>query len=358
MSTDCLKLTTYFGERDRSGGRFLADALLDAYERHRFEASALLRGTEGFGVHHHLQSQRLLTLSEDLPLVAVAVDTSERIGGAMEEIAGLTGHGLMTLERARLLGGSTGAVALPQQLHEETKLTVYLGRRERARGRPAFVAVVDLLRRHGVAGATAFLGVDGTVGGARARARFFSANAEVPVMVIAVGSRAAIAGAASELGEVLARPVATLERVRVLKRDGRLLDELSPLPEQDDDGLQLWQKLSVFCSEAAQSGGRPLYLELIRRLRAAGAGGATALRGIWGYHGDHEPHGDRLLSLQRHAPVLTIAVDTPENVRRLFPIVDELTAHTGLVTSELVPAARAEGPEVSRGTLRLARWSH
>jgi len=25
---DCLKLTTYFGERDRAGGRLLADALL------------------------------------------------------------------------------------------------------------------------------------------------------------------------------------------------------------------------------------------------------------------------------------------------------------------------------------------
>ena len=57
----------------------------------------------------------------------------------------------------------------------------------------------------------------------------------------------------------------------------------------------MWQKLMVYAGEQARTDGRPLYVELVRRLRAAGAAGATALRGIWGYHGDHAPHGDRLL---------------------------------------------------------------
>ena len=69
-----LKLTTYFGERDRAGDRFLADALLDLYARHELRTSVVLRGVEGFGVKHHLHTDRLLTLSEDLPLVSVAVD--------------------------------------------------------------------------------------------------------------------------------------------------------------------------------------------------------------------------------------------------------------------------------------------
>jgi len=44
---DCLKLTTYFGERDRTEGAFLADALLDLYARHELATSVLLRGAEG-----------------------------------------------------------------------------------------------------------------------------------------------------------------------------------------------------------------------------------------------------------------------------------------------------------------------
>jgi hypothetical protein len=38
---------------------------------------------------------------------------------------------------------------------------------------------------------------------------------------------------------------------------------------------------------------------------------------------------------------------------RWFEIVSEVTADSGLVTSEVVPAARAAGADVARGTLRL-----
>jgi PII-like signaling protein len=188
----------------------------------------------------------------------------------------------------------------------------------------------------------------------RRRAKFFGRNAEVPLMIIAVGSGESIVAAAAELGTVLDRPLATLERIRVCKRDGDRLGEPRHLPDADESGLPVWQKLMVYTGEHAQANRRPLYVELIRRLREAGAGGATSLRGIWGYHGDHEPHGDRLLSLQRRVPVLVVIVDTPGSIRRWFEIVDEVTDETGLVTSELVPAARAVGPETRRGTLRLS----
>ena len=72
MTADCLKLTSYFGERQRSGGAFVADALIELYGRQEIAASVLLRGTEGFGLKHHLRNDRSLSLSEDLPLIAIA----------------------------------------------------------------------------------------------------------------------------------------------------------------------------------------------------------------------------------------------------------------------------------------------
>lgn len=355
MIEEALKLTVYFGERDRAGGRFLADALVDLFERHAVATSVLLRGTEGFGVRHHLATDRLLTLSEDLPLVAVAVDTRERIQGMMAEVSAIAGDGLVTLERARMAAGALEAVRLEQDPGEQTKLTIYCGRQERAAGRPAFVAAVELLRRHGVAGATVLLGVDGTARGVRERARFFARNAEVPLMIVAVGAGEAIARGLPDLGTLLPRPLVTLERVTVCKRDGETLAPPRHLPGADPSGLPLWQKLMVHTSERARANGRALHVHLIRRLREEGAGGATALRGIWGYHGEHRPHGDRLLSLGRQVPVVTVLVDVPERIRRWFAVVDEVTRGTGLVTSELVPAARASGPNVVRGTLELAR---
>lgn len=341
MNEDCLKLTTYGGERVRSGGRYLADALLDVYGEHELQTSLLLRGVLGFGAKHHLRTDRLLTLSEDLPLVSVAVDTRARIEAALADVLDLKRSGLVTLERARLLTGDIGPVELPEALHEATKLTVYVGRQERVYGMPVYAAVMDLLYRHGVAGATALLGVDGTAHGQRQRARFFGRNAEVPMMIIAVGDGHVIGRILPELGGLLRRPLVTLERVRICKRDGERLAEPHALPGTDEHGLALFQKLMVYASEQARYEGRPLYQELVRRLRGSGSGGATTLRGVWGFHGRHAPHGDKLFQLRRHVPTLTIVIDRPDRIKEAFAIVDELTSERGLVTSEMVPASVA-----------------
>ncbi len=136
MTADGLKLTSYFGERHRIGGRFVADALIELYGQHEIAASILLRGTEGFGLKHHLRTDSSLTLSEDLPLIVVAVDTRARIEAVLARTIELNRAGLVTLERARLL---TDPGTRPEDLPETVKLTVYLGRQERAgRGRPSW----------------------------------------------------------------------------------------------------------------------------------------------------------------------------------------------------------------------------
>ena len=268
----------------------------------------------------------------------------------------MTGGTVPTAQRPLPPAGAPGGRPLVLELHEVTKLTIYVGRQEQVAGTPAFVAVCELLRRHGIAGATALLGVDGTAHGVRQRTRFFGRNAEVPMMIVAVGAGEQIARVLPELGALLPRPLLTLERVRVCKRDGQLLAPPTPIPTTDEQGLAVWQKLMVYASEQARHGRSPQHVAMVRRLRESGASGATCVRGVWGFYGDHAPHGDRLLQLRRHVPVVTILVDTPERIAESFQIVDELTAQAGLVTSEVVPAmaSLSEGRR-QRGGLRLAR---
>ena len=350
---EALKLSFYFGEHDRHGGRFLSEAVLDLFERHRVATAVLLRGAEGFGAGQRLQTDRLLSLSEDLPLLAVAVDRRERVEALVPALVEIVGDGLLTLERARFAAPDHQPGHEP---HEEVKLTVYTGRRQRLGGTPAHVSVVAALHRHGVAGATTLFGVDGVSSGRRLRARFFAANAWVPAMTIAVGERERVGAALADLTDSAEPPLATLEAVRVCRRDGRALAGLPPHRGEDGSGLDTWTKLMVYCSERSEHEGNALYLELIRRLRAEGAAGATALRGAWGYHGDHAPHGDRLLALRRQVPIVTVVVDTPTRSERWFEIASELTAETGLLTGETVPALRTSGPGGhSEGDLRLAR---
>jgi PII-like signaling protein len=81
------------------------------------------------------------------------------------------------------------------------------------------------------------------------------------------------------------------------------------------------------------------------------------VRGVWGFHGDHVPHGDTLWQLRRRVPVFVTVVDTPARSRRWFELADGLTDTDGLVLSERVPAMRASGPDGARGGLRPARTS-
>ncbi len=281
MSDDCLKLTTYFGERDRADGELLADDLFELYGRERVRTSAMLRGLEGFGRHHTAHTDLLLTLSEDLPIVSVAVDTRERIEAMLPRVLAVKRRGLVTLERARF----ATATELPIELRGEAKLTVYVGRRERVNGGAAFRAVCEILRRHGVHGATVLLGVDGTRHGERARARFFGRNADVPMMVIAVGPGETIAAVLAQLNQMLRDPLLTLERVRVCRRDGQALGEpRSEAPAALEPGITAWwQKLTVHSSEDDRVDGHPLHRVLVRELREQRAAGATTLRGVWGF---------------------------------------------------------------------------
>lgn len=339
MDEDCLKLSVYLAERRRTADGFVSDVLLGLYEQHRIASSVVLRGIGGFGTGRHLRTDESLTLSEDPPVVVIAVDTRKTIEALLDPVLAIKQRGLLTLERARLLRDDIGPLELSDELHEAVKLTVYVGRKERVYGVPAYIAICDLMYRRQLAGASVFLGVDGIAHGHRQRAQFFARNTDVPMMMIAVGSGELIGRVLPELGGLLRRPMITLERVRVCKRDGELLERPHALPGVDEHGLPLWQKLMIYTSESARYGGAPIHRALIQRLRRRKTpDGATVLRGIWGFHGDHHPHGDKLLSLSRHVPVVTVIIDTPANIAESFDVVDELTRDEGLVTSEMVPA--------------------
>jgi PII-like signaling protein len=353
---DWLKVTSYFGERLRLEGRLFSDVLLDTFEEYDVATSIVLRGAGGFGLRHHVRSDQTLTMSEDPSVMVVAGDTRSRVRALLPRLADLQPRGMLTVERARVIRGEVTPGPLPEELNEATKLTIYVGRHERVGTAPSYLAICDLLHRRGVAGASVLLGVDGTSHATRERARFWDRNLDVPAMVLAVGPGDRIQEVLPELRSLLARPMVTVERVRVCKRDGELLARPPVLPTTDAEGLGIWQKLMVYTSEAQLHHGEPVHRALVRRLRQTRARGATVLRGVWGYHGDHRPHGDRLLQIGRHAPVVTVVVDTPSGIVTSFDVIDELTSEHGLVTSEMVPAMQyVDDDDVRRGGLRLAR---
>lgn len=353
MSGAGLKMVVHMGEGARVGGRLAGDAVTGMAAEAGVDAAVLLRGVEGFGLRHALRTDRMLSLSEDLPLLLVAVGGAPVVSRLAREVAAALERGLVTLERVALQGGGPSS---PAPGGADVKLTVYCGRGEPRSGPSVPVAVARAMRDAGLAGAIALAGVDGAIAGRRGRARALSRNRDVPSMVIAVGSPGA-ARTALERAREVAGPHhrATLERVGLLRRDGAALGPLPPVPPSDAAGLGLWQRITVIAGEADGPGGAAFHAALIRALREAGASGASALRGTVGHSGEGSPHADRLLDVRRRGPVLVSVVERPDAVGRLWPVVERATAVTGLVTCELIPAARAgAGGDRTVGGLDLA----
>lgn len=325
-----LAISLYFGDRDRAAGRPLADAALDLCAGHGLAAAALLRGLEGFGGGSLLEAERLLSLSDDLPLVAHGIGASPQVEALAAELAELAPQALLVLEPVRLAGAQLGDTGDPD---EELKLVVFTGRRERRRGKAAHVAVVEALHEQGADGAISLLGVDGIAAGRRLRASALAANSWVPTLTVAAGKRGRIAAALAALAESEELPAATVRPLTVCRPADLALGP-PPQPPASTAVSGARARLTLRCSASSQHEGRNIQQELVGRLRAAGADGATALGGIWGYDSDRQPHGDRLLGLRRRRPVAVEVIDTPERCRRWLAIAAELSGEVGLLSFE------------------------
>jgi PII-like signaling protein len=73
----------------------------------------------------------------------------------------------------------------------------------------------------------------------------------------------------------------------------------------------------------------------VERVRKEGLAGATVVRGIEGFGADSHLHTSRILRLSEDLPVVIEIVDTPEQIDRVVPILDEMVGE-GMLTLERV----------------------
>ena len=93
--------------------------------------------------------------------------------------------------------------------------------------------------------------------------------------------------------------------------------------------------LRLFIGESDTWNGKPLYQAIVERVRTEGLAGATVLRGIEGFGADSHLHTSRILRLSEDLPVVIEIVDTPEQIDRVVPILDEMVGE-GMLTLERV----------------------
>lgn len=97
------RLTVFVGESDRWHHRPLYHEIVERARTAGIAGATVVRGIEGYGASSHVHTTRLLSLSEDLPLVIVMVDTDERIRSFLPQLDELISEGLVLLDEVEVV---------------------------------------------------------------------------------------------------------------------------------------------------------------------------------------------------------------------------------------------------------------
>lgn len=96
-------LRIFIGEGDRWHGRPLYEAIVVKARELHLAGATVLRGPMGFGARSRLHTTKILSLSEDLPIVIEIVDGREKIDELLPHIDQMVTDGLVTLERVEVI---------------------------------------------------------------------------------------------------------------------------------------------------------------------------------------------------------------------------------------------------------------
>ena len=97
------RLTILIGESDQAHHHPLYTEIVHRAHQAGLAGASVFRGVEGFGKSNQLHTTRLLSLSEDLPVAVVIVDTDERIREFLPQIDELVSQGLVLLDQVEVV---------------------------------------------------------------------------------------------------------------------------------------------------------------------------------------------------------------------------------------------------------------
>ena len=96
-------LRIFIGETDTYHGKpSFEQIVLKAREMH-LAGTTVMRGIMGFGANSRIHTTKLLTLSEDMPIIIEIVDTEEKIDSIMPFLDEVVQEGLITRERVNVI---------------------------------------------------------------------------------------------------------------------------------------------------------------------------------------------------------------------------------------------------------------
>lgn len=98
-----VRLTIFIGEDDTWHHKPLYHEIVHRAHAAGLAGASVLRGIEGYGATSRIHTTRLLSLSEDLPIAIVIVDTDERIRAFLPQLDELISEGLVIIDPVEVI---------------------------------------------------------------------------------------------------------------------------------------------------------------------------------------------------------------------------------------------------------------
>jgi PII-like signaling protein len=115
LDGSALRLTVLIGEADQFHHRPLYSEIVHRAHQAGLAGASVFRGIEGYGRSSRIHTTRLLSLSEDLPIAIVIVDTADAVHAFLPQLDELVTQGMVLLDEVEVVKyvGGTGSGGQP-----------------------------------------------------------------------------------------------------------------------------------------------------------------------------------------------------------------------------------------------------
>ncbi|MYW93754.1 DUF190 domain-containing protein [Amycolatopsis rubida] len=98
-----LRMSIFIGEDDVWHHQPLHREIVRRARDAGLAGATVLRGCEGYGIHAMIHTTRLLSMSEDLPVLILIVDREDKIRAFLPELDELIGEGAVLLDEVEVM---------------------------------------------------------------------------------------------------------------------------------------------------------------------------------------------------------------------------------------------------------------
>jgi PII-like signaling protein len=103
------RIRIFFGETETWQGKPLYRAILELAQQHGMSGATVMRGIEGFGPEHHLSTERLPDIADNLPLIVEIVESEQKVDAFLPLLDRIVERGMITVTDVEIVyDGSAG----------------------------------------------------------------------------------------------------------------------------------------------------------------------------------------------------------------------------------------------------------